>query len=220
MSRWEQQKKLVLEVGKRMALRGLVVGTCGNVSLRLQPEDGRKLMAITPSSRPYELMTEDDIQVVDFEAEPVEGDLPPSIETLLHAGIYESRPGMNAVIHTHSTFACILGVARKDIPAILEDQVVYLGGDVKVAEYAPTGSEELTRRTITALEGRSAVMLPNHGAVGIGRDLSEAFEACELLERTAKVYSWALELGRVEPLSPESIEVAQAYYALRHNHVE
>jgi len=214
VSKWQEEKRLVLETSRKMLEKGLVVGKSGNVSIRLPPEDGRELLAITPTSRYYDLLTVDDIQVIDFETEPVEGDLPPSSETLLHIGIYRARKNINAVIHTHSVFASAASVAGLEIPASLDDQVTFIGGEIRLAEYALPGSEELINHAIAALGDRNAVLLPNHGTIGIGRTMREAFTVCELLEKTAKIYLCALTLGKVNPLPAEAIEVGKAFFAL------
>ena len=200
MSKWLEQKKEVLVTARKMLGYGLVVGTSGNVSLRLPPEEGRELMAITPSSRHYDQLRADDIQIVDFEAEPVEGNLPPSIETRLHIAIYKARKDINAIVHTHSTFASAIAVAGLDIPAILEDQVALIGGEIKLARSAPSGSEDQMITIVAALGDRNAALLANHGAVALGRTPREAFTVCQLIEKTAKVYYLALSLGKVNPL--------------------
>jgi L-fuculose-phosphate aldolase len=212
MSKWLEEKKLVMEAAQKMLEKGLVVGTSGNISLRLPSEEGRELLVITPSSRHYDLLTIDDIQVIDFEAEPVEGDLPPSVETMLHIGIYQARENIKAVIHTHSVFASAIAVAGLDIPSILDDQVTFIGGEIKLAEHALSGSQEQVENVIAALEGRNAALLPNHGAVGIGRTIREAFTVCELLEKTAKVYYFALSLGKVNLLPAEVAEIEKAFF--------
>lgn len=214
MSKWQEEKRLVLEASQKMLEKGLVVGTSGNVSLRLPLEGGRELLAITPSSRHYDLLSINDIQVIDFEAEPVEGDLPPSVETMLHIGIYQARKNIKAVIHTHSVFASAITVAGLDIPAILDDQVTFIGGEIKLAKHALSGSQEQVENVIAALGDRNAVLLPNHGAVGIGRTMREAFTVCELLEKTAKVYFLALSLGKVNYLPAEVVEVEKAFFTM------
>ena len=214
VSRWQEQKALVLETSLRMLEKGLVVGKSGNVSLRLPLENGRELLAITPTSRDYNLFTVDDIQVIDFETEPVEGDLPPSSETMLHIGIYQARKNINAVIHTHSVFASVISVAGMDIPPILDDQITFIGGEIKLARQALPGSQELVDGAVAAFEERNAVLLPNHGAIGVGRTIHEAFTICELLEKTAKIYFCALALGKVTPLPAEAIEVGKAFFAM------
>ena len=212
MSKWLKEKNLVLDTAQKMLEKGLVVGTAGNVSLRLPTEDGRQMLAITPSSRHYDLLSIDDIQVIDFKAATVEGNLPPSVETMLHIGIYQARKNINAVIHTHSVFASAISVAGLDIPSILDDQVTFIGGEIKLAKHAMSGSEEQVANVIAALEERNAVLLPNHGAVGIGRTMREAFTVCELLEKTAKIYFLALSLGKVNPLPAEVVEIEKAFF--------
>jgi len=214
MSKWQEEKRIVLEASQRMLEKGLVAGAFGNVSLRVKPEDGRELLAISPSQRYYDTLTVDDIQVIDFEGEPVEGDLIPSVETMVHVGIYRARRHINAVIHNHSVFASAIAVAGLEIPAILDDQVTFIGGEVKLAEYALSSSEELVENVLAALGERNAALLPNHGAIGIGRTMRDAFTTCELLEKTAKIYLLASVLGRVNPLPTEALEVEKAFFAL------
>ena len=214
VSKWQDGKRTVLEASQKMLQKGLVVGTSGNVSLRLPPENGRQLLAITPNRRYYDLLSADDIQVIDFEGEPVEGELAPSVETMFHIGIYQVRQNVNAVIHTHSVFASAISVAGLEIPAILDDQVTSLGGEIKLAGYALPGSQELVENVLAALGERNAVLLPNHGAVGVGRTMREAFTACEFVEKTAKIYFCALALGKVSPLPADAVEVEKAFFAM------
>jgi L-fuculose-phosphate aldolase len=214
LSRWLEAKKLVLKTARMMLEKGLVVGTSGNVSLRLPPEGDRALLAITPTSRYYDLMNVDDIQIIDFETEPVEGDLPPSVETMLHIGIYRARKNVNAVIHSHSVYASAISLTGSDIPPVLEDQVTFLGGQIKLARYAPSGSEEMAANVIAALDDRNAVLLPNHGAISVGYDMREAFTSAELLEKTAKIYCLALSLGKANPLPDEAVRTGRAFFKM------
>ncbi|MBN1189263.1 MAG: class II aldolase/adducin family protein [Dehalococcoidales bacterium] len=216
MSQWLDEKKMVLETAREMAGKGLALGTSGNVSLRLPPQDGREMLAITPTSRYYDLLMPEEIPVIDFETEPVEGELPPSSESLLHIEIYRMRKNIRAVIHTHSVYASALAVACMEIPPILEDQVCMIGGTIGLAEYAPSGSDELTRNVIDALKDRNAVLLKNHGMVGAGRDLREALLVCELVEKTSRAYYLCLTLGRVNLLTEEGISAGRAYFKMAH----
>jgi L-ribulose-5-phosphate 4-epimerase len=215
MSQWTEAKKLVLEATREMLRKGLVVGTSGNVSLRLPPspsEKDRRLLAITPSSRYYDAMTAEDIQIIDFNGEPVEGDLPPSMEARLHVGVYRARAGVNAVVHSHSVYASAISVAGLNIPPILEDQVVFLGGEIRLAAYAASGSDAMVAGVIDALGERNAVLLPNHGAVAAGRTMREALTAAELLEKTARTYYLALSLKKVNLLPERAIEEGLAFF--------
>ena len=216
MSQWQEEKKAVLETSRKMLDKGLVVGTAGNVSIRLPDERKRQLLAITPSMRPYDSLDVDDIQILDFETNKVEGNLEPSIETALHIGIYRSREDINAIIHTHSVFASAVSVTGRNIPPILDDQVAFLGGEIKVAGYAISGSSEQLVNVLTALEDRNAVLLQNHGAVGTGASMDEALTVCELIEKTAKIYLLAISTGTVGELPAEGIHVEKELYHRLH----
>ncbi len=209
---WESERKEVLEAAQQMAEKGLTVGSSGNVSLRIKESRGRELVAITPSGRYYDSMKADDIVIVDFEGRRVEGELAPSIETMLHIGIYKARKKVNAVIHTHPVFGSVMAVTGMEIPPILDDQVTQIGGEIKVAQYAPSGSPEMVKNVIAALGPRNAVLMANHGALSVGRNMREAFTICELLEKTARIYISALGLGKVNLLPADMAEVEKAFF--------
>ncbi|MCE2458632.1 MAG: class II aldolase/adducin family protein, partial [Dehalococcoidia bacterium] len=142
-SKWKDDKQAVSDAARRMADLGLVTGTAGNISVRLGNDNGRDLMAVTPASTAYEAMTADDIVVTDFEVEPVEGDLAPSSESLLHVGIYQRRPDAGAVVHTHSVYSSVLAVSGIDLPPVIDEVVVYIGGTIRVSQYGFPGTENL-----------------------------------------------------------------------------
>jgi len=212
MSKWKSEKKAVLEAAQQMAQKGFVVGTSGNVSMRLGEQKGRELLAITPNARYYDKLDVDDIVVADFEGENVEGELAISIEKMLHIGIYKARKKVNAIIHTHPVFSSAISVAGLEIPAFLDDQITYIGGEIKVAEYALPGTQELVKNVLSALGPRNAVLLANHGALSVGRDMREAFVVCEMAEKTAKIYICALSLGRVNPVPAQAAGVEKAFF--------
>jgi L-fuculose-phosphate aldolase len=213
MSQWQNEKEQVLKVARQMLAEGLVVGTAGNVSMRLPPFEGREIIAITPHHIYYDLMTPDDIVIMDYEGESQEGDIP-SVEAMLHVGIYQARKNVKAVIHTHSVYASAFAVAGRNIPAILDEQVTYLGGEVRLAKYAVSGSEELANNVVQALGKNNAVLLPSHGMVGVGRSLREALTVCQLVERTAQIFQLAHTLGRAILLPPDVVEAEQAFFEM------
>jgi L-fuculose-phosphate aldolase len=212
VSNWNSEKKVVLEAAQQMAQKGLVVGTSGTVSMRLKEPNGRELVAITPNNLYYDLMNVDDIGIVDFDGELVEGELTTSIETMLHIGIYKARRKVNAVIHTHPVFSSVFSVAGRAIPTILDDQITYLGGEINVADYSLPGSQELVQNAVPALGPRNAVILANHGALTVGRDMREAFTNMEMLEKTARIYIYALSVGKINPVPAAALEMEQAYF--------
>jgi L-fuculose-phosphate aldolase len=210
---WDSEKKAVIEAAKEMGRKGLVVGAAGNVSLRLKDPSGRELLAITPSGRYYDSLKVDDIVIVDFEGQRVEGKLKASIETVMHIEVYKARKKVNAIVHAHPVFCSVIAVAGLEIPAIIDEQVTYIGGEVKVAEYALPGSPELARNAVSALGPRNAVILANHGALSVGGDMREALTICELLETMARIYVCAIGLGKVNPLPAEVVRLEKAFFA-------
>jgi L-ribulose-5-phosphate 4-epimerase len=213
MSRFQAQRQTVLDAALQMVARSLVVGTAGNISLRLPGK--RPLLAITPTSQPYDTLSADDIPIIDFNGRKVEGTLGPSMETGLHIAIYRARQDINAIIHNHSVYASAVAVAGLEIPPILEDQVAYLGGAIKLAAYAPSGTKALTDAVVKALGERSGVLLAHHGALGIGRTMRDAFTACEIIEKTARIYLLALGVGKVRRLPADGIKAMKAIYDKR-----
>jgi L-fuculose-phosphate aldolase len=211
---WEEEKQQVLAACRRIVAAGLVAGSSGNVSRRVEGPEGAPLVAITPSRVPYHRLTAADILVIDFEGDPVEGEGVPSSETLAHLAVYRARADVGAVIHTHSIYASALAVAGLEIPPLLDEQVVVLGGSVPVAEYAMAGSQELADKACTALGEGNAVLLHNHGVLGVGADLEDAASVCELVERLAQIYVLALALGQVTPLPERVVEVEKKIFRM------
>ncbi len=131
--------------------------------------------------------------MVDLEGEQVTGALAPTSELGLHLGIYH-RYDAGAVVHTHARFATALACVIDELP-IVHYQMLALGGPIRVAPYATFGTPELANLTIEALDGRSAALMANHGAIAYGPDLDTAVEQALLLEWACELYWRAAALG-------------------------
>ncbi len=210
---WLAERAAVCETARELDRLGLVAGASGNVSL-LIPGDP-PLVAITPSRVSYRSMTADDVPVMDFEYEPVHGDLPPSSESALHLAVYRARRDAKAVVHTHSVYATVCAVSGIEIPAVIDEVAVTVGGAVRVTDYAPPGSEELADKAVEALEGRSAALISNHGLVTLGRDLETAMDIAVLVERAAHICIVTRLLGLQRPLPPEALAVEEELFRMR-----
>ncbi len=207
-------REAVLDAVRRIVAAGLVANASGNVSCRIRRAAGDHF-AITASRVPYHRFTIDDVLIVDEEIEPVVGDGVPSSESLLHMAAYRARPDVGAVIHTHSVYASAYAVAGRPIPALLDEQVVALGSAVEVAKYGASASEKLADNAVAALGDRAAVLLRNHGAVGVGADLDEAIAVVELVERVAKIgVLSAIVGGDGSGLPAEVVASEQAVYRM------
>lgn len=193
-------RKEIIKTGILILEKGLVQGTGGNISRRTE-----KGILITPSGMDYRTLTCEDIVLLAPDGKVLEGTRVPSIERSLHLRIYRSRADINAVIHTHSVYATAIATARQPLCPITDNQVAVFGGTVPVADYAPIGTEELAENTSRALADGAGVLLSNHGALCVGRELSEALMRCEMLEVFSKIYILAKTVGGGAALTDEQV---------------
>ncbi len=193
----EREREQVAAAARRLAAAGLVAGTSGNVSAR---RDDR--VAITPTGGVLAEMEPSHVTVMNLDGEVVDGALAPTSEIDLHLRVYR-RYGTGAVVHTHAPMATALSCVLDELPCI-HYEMLLLGGTVRVAPYATFGTPELAQSVVEALEGRTAALLANHGAVTHGGDIATAVRATELLEWAANVYWHASALG-----TPRVLDEAQ-----------
>ena len=184
----ETEREQVAAAARRLAAAGLVAGTSGNVSAR---RDDR--IAITPTGGVLAELEAGDVTVVDRDGDVVEGELAPTSEIDLHLGIYDSFAA-GAVVHSHAPMATALSCVLDELPCV-HYEMLMLGGTVRVAPYATFGTPALARAVIEALDGRTAALMANHGAVTHGIDVAAAVRATELLEWAANVYWNAHAIG-------------------------
>jgi L-fuculose-phosphate aldolase len=193
-------KQDVLDAAKGMLAKGLVAGTAGNVSGRI----GEGAICLTPSSVAYETMTLADLVVTDLDGNVIEGLRGPTREKALHLACYRRHPELGGVIHAHAAHATMFALVRRPIPAIIEEVVLYIGGDIPVCDYKPSGSDELGDEVASRLADRSAVILANHGIVTVAKNPEKALHNAELVERTAMIVWGARALGSRLHELPES----------------
>jgi L-fuculose-phosphate aldolase len=199
---------------RKMWEAGLVVGSSGNVSCRVDETH----IAITPTSVSYDVLTVEEIVIVDLESgSAVDSIREPSYELPMHLTIYRSRADVGAIVHTHAPFVTTLSVLRRPLPPLLDEMVVALGGTIEVADYAFTGTDAVGINVIRALGERSAVLLANHGNVCIGRDLPHALHVAIAMEAAARVYVQALQIGEPIVLAENSVFAGRRLYEAR-NH--
>ena len=213
--KWQSERTIVVQAAQQLLRLGLVAATSGNVSMRLEGDEKEGLIAVTPAGTDYETMTPEDIVVVDYDVDVVEGDTVPSSESLTHVAVYKARSDISAVIHTHSIYASVLAVAGVPLPPILDELVAYLGGPVEVAEYGFPSTEDLGEKVIQAMGERNAVFIRNHGVLAAGRDMPDALRACELVERASQIYIQARALGSVRTLPSEVVEAEVNIFRMR-----
>lgn len=198
----KQEREQVVEYCKKLVTAGLTRGTGGNISI-CNRETG--LYAISPSGMDYFSMDPEDVVIMNLLGEVVEGEKKPSSEWNLHQIYYEKRKDLNAIVHAHSVYCTVLATNREGLPAS-SYLVAFAGKDVRCADYASFGTPELAGAAYKSMEGRSAVLLANHGLVTGGRDILHAFQTAEQIEFCAEVYVKARSIGTPVILSEEEME--------------
>jgi L-ribulose-5-phosphate 4-epimerase len=211
----DSQRDELLAAVLEMDRLGLVSGTSGNASVRISVPSEPDAFLVTPAALPYPTMTPNQLVPVNGDLRPTEGDGVPSSESLLHLAIYRARPDVNAVMHTHSVYATALGVAGRPLPPIVDELVVYVGGQVEVAEYGFPGTQELAQAGVDALGDRRAVLIPHHGMFAVADSLAEALRVCALVERVAQVFINAEAIGGARVVPSDSFAAERKMYLKR-----
>ncbi len=191
----------LIDTARRTAAEGLVVGTSGNVSVRVG-----ELILVTPTGVPYDRLGPADTVAVDLEGRQVLGTLRPTSETPMHLAVYRSTDA-RAVVHTHAVHATAVSTLVPELP-LVHYMAAALGGPVRVAPYALYGSEELAGNMLRALEGRTGCLLQNHGTVTYGTSLAQAYDRTAQLEWMCRLWLTAAAVPGRTPslLSPGQLD--------------
>ncbi|MCK5690534.1 class II aldolase/adducin family protein [Myxococcota bacterium] len=180
---------------------GLNHGTNGNLSVRF--EDG---LLITPTGMTYDSLQPEDIVFLDSDAK-ITGLRKPSSEWPFHYDILKKRPEVQAIIHTHSIFATTLACMHLPIPAFHYMVAVAGGTDIRCADYATFGSEELSLSALRALQDRKACLLANHGMIILGDSVADTFARAIEVETLAQQYWRVRQLG--DPIIIDDAEMGR-----------
>jgi L-fuculose-phosphate aldolase len=173
---------------------GLNSGTSGNLSVR-----SGEGMLITPSGLPYDQLKTTDIVYVEDrgEAQPhIDGDRKPSSEWRTHRDVYRARPDALAILHAHPVHSTALACLRQPLPAFHYMVAVAGGRDIRCADYATFGSQDLSDHVLEALDGRRACLMANHGILTLARNLAGALSLALEVEQLARSYLQCLAAGK------------------------
>lgn len=205
-----QLRKKIIELCLWMNSSGLNQGTSGNISARY-----KNSMLITPSGVAYSELQPQDIAEMSLEHSRYEwnGPYAPSSEWHFHRAILQSQPSYCAVIHTHSTYATVLSMAQKKIPACHYMIAAFGGSSVRCAKYATFGTVDLSNNILRAMRNRSACLMANHGMVVAGTNLDKAMWAAVELETLSKQYYLASRMKKITILSNKEIETVLEKFA-------
>jgi L-ribulose-5-phosphate 4-epimerase len=142
-------------------------------------------------------MLPEDICVLDFNQNILEGERKPSVESAMHAAVYQTRGDVNAIVHTHQVYASALTLINEPIPTLFDEQARFLGRGVGIIPYAPSGTGMLKNTIARHIKNNNnAYMMQNHGALVFGHDMQRAIHNVEILEKCSLAYLLAICSGR------------------------
>ena len=201
MSADAQLRHDIVEVGRRLYARGYTASNDGNISVRLDAE--RLLM--TPTGVCKGFMTPEMMCITDLEGRKLEGARNPSSEIQMHLEVYRRRPDAQAVVHAHPPIATGFAVAGIPLDRAVLAEVVTTLGSVPIAEYATPSTRELPEAVRQYVQAHDGMLLANHGALTMGKDLFAAYYKMETIEHFAKISLVARLLGGERLLSREEV---------------
>ncbi|MBA2506525.1 MAG: class II aldolase/adducin family protein, partial [Thermoleophilaceae bacterium] len=172
---YQQEREQLATAARRLAAEGLVHGTAGNASVRVG-----EVALVTPTGAVLGDIAPADISAVDVESGEVRAGPSPTSELAIHLRAMRTH-GAGAVVHTHSPKACAAGCVVEELPVVHYAMTLF-GGPVRATPYLTFGTPELAEAALAALEGRSAALLSNHGAIVLGEDIGHAVDLARLLE--------------------------------------
>ena len=200
------QRNQIIEYSIKLNSTNLSPLRSGNISLRAR-EDDKEGYLITPSGKKYETLKAEDIVFMGLNEELRDtSNQNPSSEWRFHRDIYLNKKEAHAIVHAHSPHATAVSSHGKTIPPFHYMIALAGGEDIKCADYATFGTEELSNNVIKALEKRSACLMSNHGQVAFGKNLEDAFELAQEVENICHQYTIALKLGEPKILSFEEMK--------------
>jgi len=196
------QRNKIIEYSLKLNSTNLSPLRSGNISMRSK-EAEKDGYLITPSGKKYESLKPEDIVFMGLNEEEKKNgsENKPSSEWRFHRDIYINKKNAEAIVHAHSPHATAVSSHGKSIPPFHYMIALAGGEDIKCAEYATFGTEELSKNIMKALENRSACLMSNHGQVAFGKNLDQAFELAQEIENICQQYIIALKIGEPKILS-------------------
>lgn len=167
---------------RRLGELGLIVGSSGNLSFRLE-----EMILITPTGIPWDRLRPREVVALDLEGR-VRGFGHPSSEWRLHIAIYRARPDARVVVHTHSPYATAVACRELSLPMLHDEGRLLFGEGIPLAKHAPPGTWELAQNAVAVLGQARAVLLSRHGVVVLGRTVNEALSLAEKIEEAAYLF--------------------------------
>lgn len=202
---WEHEVPLrrdLARLGKRLYKLGFTPGTSGNLSVRL---DSRFILA-TPTGVSKSMLSKEDMVIVDLDGKQYSGSRKVTSEIGMHLAVYDRRPDIAAVVHSHPPIATAFACAGRALTEPLCSEAIMTLGPVPLASYATTGTDEVAASLAEFIPHHEAILMANHGVVTYGKTLMDAFMKMETVEHFAQITLVVDQLGSRSPIQKEKLE--------------
>ncbi len=205
-------RQQMIEITNRLSTRGLIRGSGGNISVRLNEKE----ILITPTQLPKGYLQESDIVVIDPNGEVLRGSHSPSIDMDFHLSAYEMRPDAEAVVHAHPLITTAFTLAGKNIPTgILPEFEMLFPKGVPLVPYNTPATRDLVEVCRPYIASHDIIVLSLHGTLSVGHSLTMAWMTTEHLETCMEVIFYAECLGGAQPLPEEKINILREIHKQR-----
>lgn len=178
----DKLKEELIEYGKLAGIKNFTPGYSGNFSARY----GDKIL-ITSSGSANGYLSKDELVLMDFDGNLLEGAKKPSSEKMLHAAFYKLRPDVNYIIHVHSPYLSSFACCHIPLDEPIMAENVFYFGQIPLAEYGLPSSMDLVEKTAKYFKDYDAVLMANHGFIVGDKTIKDAFLKLELAESYAQV---------------------------------
>lgn len=197
----EDSRSLIVDLGNRLFLKGMVAANDGNLSVKINPE----WIIATPTGLSKGYMSPEQMVKVNILTGEWQGILKPSTEIKMHREIYLSRTDVNAVVHAHPPYATAFSVAGVPLDKSILAEVIVSLGTIPIASYQTPSTKQFAKQVADFIKKYNAVLLANHGAVTVGKDLIQAHFRMETLEHYAYITWIVNQIGSLNSLNYEQV---------------
>lgn len=223
-SKYKDLKQECYEANMQLNALGLVVYTFGNVSA---VDRANGVFAIKPSGVPYEVLKPEDMVILDFDNNIVEGTMRPSSDTKTHSFLYKNWEDIGGIAHTHATYSCAWAQSQLDIPIFGTTHADHLTSDIPCA---PPMSDELIQgnyehntgiQILDCFKNKGLsyqevemILIGNHGPFAWGKNAAKAVYNSKVLEVVAEMAYLTRQINPNAPRLKDSL--IKKHYERKH----
>ena len=200
-------KEELKKYGHLAGEKNMTPGISGNMSARINDK-----ILITTSGSANAYLEDDELVLIDFDGNIVEGTKKPSSEKMLHVEYYKQRPDINCILHMHSPYLSTFAACKKALDQPIMPENIFYFGEIPLAEYGLPSSQKLVEKTAKYFKNFNVILMANHGMISAGKTIKEAYLNLELAESYAQVILQTELLGGASHLTQKEVE---EIYALK-----